>query len=392
MANLASADESTSSSDNIVARHAVGLINEKDAAGRRLRRFHARNSTGRRIDSMRIGVVGAGAVGGAIAAVLSRGGHDVEVTARGAHLAAILDRGIRLKGEWGDFTAQVDAAEILTRAPELVIVATKAQDSAAAIRDNAHLFRGIPLLIVQNGLDAMSTARAAAPRSDVVGGLATFASSFLSPGEVTITTTGHLYLGVAGPDDVPARFVARVLNVVLPTSVIPNFTGAQWTKLVINQVNALPAITGLSVQDVIADRRLRRIMTASMRETVRIGRANHIRFEKLQGLGRRGLALFSVLPLWLGQALPALMSARVGKTPNPGSTLQSIRRGQATEIDFLNGAVVRAALAIGRMAPINAALVALVHEVEASAEFLSPEEVVVRVMRGATRPLAAVGK
>jgi 2-dehydropantoate 2-reductase len=341
---------------------------------------------------MRIGVVGAGAVGGAIAALLVRGGHDVEVTARGAHLAAILERGIHLSGAWGDYTATVEAGEVLARAPELVIVATKAQDSALAIRENAHLLRGIPLLVVQNGLDAIATARAEAPRSDIVGGLATFASSFLSPGEITVTTSGHVYLGVAGPDDVPARFVARVLSAVMPASVIPNFAGAQWTKLVINQVNALPAITGLSVQEVIANAALRRIMTASMRETVRTGRANRIRFEKIQGLGRRGLALFSTLPLWLGQVLPALMSARVGKTPNPGSTLQSIRRGQSTEIDFLNGAVVRAALNVGREAPVNAALVALVHEVEATGAFLSPEDVVARVVGGVSRPLTAVNK
>jgi 2-dehydropantoate 2-reductase len=76
------------------------------------------------------------------------------------------------------------------------------------------------------------------------------------------------------------------------------------------------------------------------------------------------------------------MARRMGATPNPGSTLQSIRRGQATEIDYLNGAVVRAAEGLGRTAPVNAALVALVHEVEASGSFLSPDEVTARVPIG----------
>ena len=64
------------------------------------------------------------------------------------------------------------------------------------------------------------------------------------------------------------KYAARILTEALPTSTVPNFTGAQWTKLVINMVNALPAITGTSVQEVVADRGLRRIMTASMRESV----------------------------------------------------------------------------------------------------------------------------
>jgi 2-dehydropantoate 2-reductase len=119
-------------------------------------------------------------------------------------------------------------------------------------------------------------------------------------------------------------------------------------------------------------------MTASMREQVRIGLASKVRFEKLQGLGPAGLRLFSALPLWLGQVLPLAMRARIGSTPNPGSTLQSIRRGQRTEIDYLNGSVVRAAERIGREAPVNAMLVNLVHEVEASGTFLTPEEVIAR--------------
>ena len=329
---------------------------------------------------MRIGVVGAGAVGGAIAALLARAGHEVDVTARGAHLEAIQENGIMLSGAWGDYRAQVDATEELTPGVELVIIATKARDAPAAIRDNLARLTGIPLVVIQNGLDGITAAKAESPRSDVIGGLATFASSYLSPGRITVTTAGPLYLGVAaGDNDVPARYAARILNDALPTSTVPNFVGAQWTKLVINQVNALPAITGMSVQEVVAVPALRRIMTESMRENVRIGLASRVHFETLQGLSHRRLRLFAALPWWLGQALPSLMSRRIGSTPNPGSTLQSIRRGQATEIDYLNGAVVRAAQAIGRGAPVNAALVKLVHEVEEGRAFFTAAEVVSRV-------------
>jgi len=325
---------------------------------------------------MRIAVIGAGAVGGAMAALLAKAGHEVEVTARGRHLDAIIDGGIRLTGAWGRYTAHVDAGERLSGAAELVIVATKAQDAVAAIDANRPMLLGVPVVVVQNGLDSIASAKRASPRSDVVGGLATFASSYLSPGEITVTTAGPTYLGVAaGASDVPARYAARTIAEAMPASVVANFAGAQWTKLVINQVNALPAITGLSVQEVVAIGSLRRIMAASMRENVRIGLRSGVHFEALQGLGPKGLRLFAAMPLSLGQALPRLLSARIGATPNPGSTLQSIRRGQATEIDYLNGAVVRAAEAIGDTAPVNAALVRLVHQVEATGVFLSADEV-----------------
>jgi 2-dehydropantoate 2-reductase len=155
--------------------------------------------------------------------------------------------------------------------------------------------------------------------------------------------------------------------------------GAQWTKLLINHINALPAITGLSVQQVIADPGLRKVMTASMRETVRVARRLGIHFGKVQGVNGRVLGAIGSAPLAFGAWFPKTLGSRMGSVPNPGSTLQSIKRGQLTEIDFLNGAVVAAAKDGGVPAPINQQIVDLVHEVEEKGAFLTPAEVVARV-------------
>lgn len=331
---------------------------------------------------MRIGVIGAGAVGGAIAALLAHAGHEVEVTARGENLRALRDHGIRFSGAWGDFTVPIAANERLTRAPELAFVATKAQDAAAAISGGAELLRGIPVAVVQNGLASVSSSAPLLPESRVVGALALFASSLRRPGEIAITTAGHTYIG--GGDVETARHVVDVLGAVMPASVSENFVGAQWTKLIVNQVNALPAITGLSAQEVIGIRGLRRIMTASIRENVRVGVRSGVRFGEVQGLTDTRLRILGGAPLAVGQLLPLLMARRMGATPNPGSTLQSIRRGALTEIDFLNGAVVAAGRGVGMPAPVNEAMVALVHEVERTHRFVEPREVIARL-----RPLVA---
>ena len=114
---------------------------------------------------MRIGIIGAGALGGTFAALLARAGHDVEVTARGAGLEAIRAGGIRLTGGYGEAHANVAAAEALTVVPELVLVCTKAQDAEAAIAANAALVDGVPVVVVQNGLDGVDTATRLLPRS-----------------------------------------------------------------------------------------------------------------------------------------------------------------------------------------------------------------------------------
>ncbi|MFB2599147.1 ketopantoate reductase family protein [Herbiconiux sp. P17] len=334
---------------------------------------------------MRIAVIGAGAVGGVIAALADRAGHELTVTARGAQLDAVQRRGLHLTGHWGEHTARPRASAALEERPELAVLTVKAQDADAALAENAPFLDGVPLVVVQNGLGGAEAAASQLPTSPVVGGLALFAASYLSPGEVSITTPAATYLGLPAvatttPEadrEAALRLATGTLGGFMPIETTVNFAGAQWTKLIVNQVNALPAITGLSVQETIADPGLRAVLTASMREAVGVARARGVHFETLLGLSDPLLRLFAAAPRPLAQLLPRLMARRVGATPNPGSTLQSIRRGQLTEIDHLNGAVVREARAAHLEAPINARLVALVHRVEAEGAFIPPPEVAV---------------
>ena len=329
---------------------------------------------------MKIGVIGAGAVGGTIAALFDRAGHDLEVTARGDNAAAIARDGIRLDGAFGEHLARVDVSMTLARRPELAFVTTKAQDAESAMRPAARILDGVPVVVVQNGLDGVRVARETLPSSHVLGALTSLAASFVSPGAVTVTASGGTVLGRANDlAGMPCLFAERALRQVMPVTSVEDFTGAQWTKLIVNQVNALPAITGLSVQEVVADRRLRAVLTASMQEAIRTGLARRVHFGALQGLTHTMLQIAARTPGAVAQFLPSLLARRMGDVPNPGSTLQSVRRGQPTEIDYLNGAVVRAAEEGGGSAPVNATLVRLVHEVEAGRPFLGADDVVAAV-------------
>jgi 2-dehydropantoate 2-reductase len=325
---------------------------------------------------MDIAVVGAGAIGGTIAALLDRAGHRVEVTARGAHLAAIREHGIRLSGAWGDHTAAVAGAELLTRKPGLAILATKAMDAPAAAGDNASLLDGVPLVVVQNGLGGLEETAAAAPRSPIVGALCLIAASLTGPGEISVTTAASTWLGMTDPTapDDAARFAAGILANAIPCQVVANFEGARWTKLIINQVNALPAITGLSVQEVIDHPALRELLSASMQEAARVGLARGVHFEEVNEVTHDDLVRLAEATAADADFLAVQLRAYLGEVPNPGSTLQSIRRGQTSEIDYLNGAIVSAGLDAGVPTPVNERMVALVHEVERTGRFLSPDE------------------
>lgn len=325
-------------------------------------------------------MLGAGAVGGLIAALLDRAGHDVEVTARGDQLAAIRTGGIRLDGGFGEHVARVRAGERLTERPDIAFLATKAQDAADALEPNAHLLDGVPVVVVQNGLGGLDVAHGLLPHSPLIGALALFAVSYLEPGRVTVTAALPTIVGTGrGATRADLDAVVAAVGDAIPLEVTDDIVGAQWTKLLINHVNAMPAITGLSVQQTIRDRRLRRIITASMRETSRIAHGIGARFASMQGTPGWLAGLIARCPLWVAQIIPLVLGRRLGAVPNPGSTLQSIRRGRLTEVDYLNGATVRIAHEHGLTAPVNAAIVALVHEVEASGAFIPPAEVARRV-------------
>jgi 2-dehydropantoate 2-reductase len=306
----------------------------------------------------------------------------VAVTARGDNLRALRSGGLRLEGAWGSVQAQVTASEALTETPELAFVTTKVQDAEAAILGSAGFLGGVPVVVVQNGMRGVQTAERVLPNSAVVGGLALYAASYLGPGRVAVTTAGPTYLGAPSPASGAALArAAEVLGAVMPVTTTDNFVGAQWTKLVVNQINALPAITGMSAQEVIGHRGLRRLLTRSIQESVRAAQVGGVRFAPMQGLSDGMLRMLARMPLSIGQLLPQLMKFRMGATPNPGSTLQSIRHGRVTEIDFLNGAVVEAGDRAGVATPVNRALVELVHEVERTHEFVAPDDVLRRVVR-----------
>jgi 2-dehydropantoate 2-reductase len=330
---------------------------------------------------VRIAIVGAGALGGLLAALLDRAGHEVVVTARGEHLAAIRDHGIRLSGAYGDAVARVPAAETLSVVPELAILAVKAQDARAAAEQNAAALHRVPVVVVQNGLRGPQALREVLPGSPLIGAASMIAASFLSPGVVTVTARG---VTILAPDDASGPELgsaAAVLGGVVEVRTAADLAGVQWSKLVVNQLNAAPAVTGLALQESVRSALLRTAVVLAMRETIRVARAAGVRLEGLPALTRPLALAIDRLPL----PLAARMMRRglldgMGAVPNPGSTLQSIRRGRPTEIDHLSGAVVETGARLGVPTPVNRRIVELVHEVEATGAFLPPEDAARRLL------------
>jgi 2-dehydropantoate 2-reductase len=196
-----------------------------------------------------------------------------------------------------------------------------------------------------------------------------------------------LVLGVPfGLIDGRARAVAAILDKAVPTQLSANIAGAHWTKLIINENNALPAVTGLSIQDVNRRTVLNRLSILLMREAMATIAAAGIKLASLPGLPATALRTMLRMPMPVASRLLRLLSRSLGKTPALGSTLQSVRRGERTEIDYLNGEVVALGERTGRPTPYNAAVVDLVHQVESTGRFLTTEDVTAAVQSAVNGP------
>lgn len=330
---------------------------------------------------MRVGVVGAGALGGTFAALLDRAGHEVQVTARGAQLDAIRAGGLRLTGAYGDHAALLRAEAVLPEPPELALLAVKAQDALGAARQNAAALAGVPVVVVQNGLTGPQALVEALPESPLIGAASMIAASFLEPGLVTVTAAGVTVLAAGRASSPDLTAAAGLLGSVVALRVADDLAGVQWSKLVVNQLNAAPALTGLPLQEALRTTSLTVAITAAMRETVLVAAATGVRLAGVPSLPP-GLvrALLHLPPPVVARVLRRRVLAGMGAVPNPGSTLQSIRRGRPTEIDHLSGAVVAEGERRGVPTPVNARIVALVHAVSADGEFLAPDEAARRLL------------
>ena len=327
--------------------------------------------------SIRIAVIGAGAVGSALGALLHRAGQKVVLVARPAHIAAIRQNGLQVDGDVGSFNAQVEAAEILDFRPDLALLTVKTQDVVAAVKTNQAFLSDVPIVTFQNGIRGDELVASLLPREQILSAVVLTHVTYLLPGKVTVVYRGQLILGRPfGEKDRQLEEVARVLNQTVPTRVTGNIQGAHWLKLIVNLNNALPAITNQTMNQVYANAFLRNLAVGLMREGLRVIERANIRLESLPQVSAALTKLVNWMPSGIaGRIAAAKVCQLTTEWPLWGSTLQSIQRDRPTEIDYLNGEIVEWGKRYGEATPLNAKIVELVHQVERTGQFLSVEEI-----------------
>ena len=291
-------------------------------------------------------IMGAGAIGSLMGGFLAKAGAEVVLVGRRAHVEAVRSRGLRVEGPLGSFTVKVDAHEKPEEAKgdfDLVLITVKAYDTAEAAKQVKRLVekQAVPLCL-QNGLGVEEEA------SRVLGtvvfrGVTNNGAMLAQPGTVHHTGVGETLIGGRG---VLMEKLVTMLNASgLPARKVDNIAEVVWIKTLVNAgINPLGAITGLRNGELLEVGWLRSLMKAVVEEGANIAKKMGVEL----GID------------------PVELTFKVAKDTanNKNSMLQDLERKKRTEVDYINGAIVKAAQQVGMEAPLNEALTKLVKAME----------------------------
>jgi 2-dehydropantoate 2-reductase len=327
---------------------------------------------------MKIAVIGAGAVGSVIGGLLSKVGEDVTLVGRKPHVDAINQNGLTLEGASGKIVIQVKAAENLDFKLDLALLTVKAQDVVSSIRKVQLFLSGIQVVTMQNGVQSDDQVAGLLGKENIISSVAAFNCQFLEPGEVSYSipfSKTALLLGEPfGNKGNRLQVLSGLLNKAVPTVISDDIRAAHWTKLIWNLQTAVPAATGLSYQDSYQYPKVRELTINLLKEGLKVIKASGIKTADVPGFPMEPIETIATESLPIASSMLKKMAESLGKVPVLGSTLQSIKRGTSTEVDYLNGEIVNLGKKMGVPTPANSLIVELVHQIETTGKFLTVDE------------------
>jgi 2-dehydropantoate 2-reductase len=321
-----------------------------------------------RLEGPRLLVVGAGAIGGVLAASLLAAGHHADVLTTNASIASALKQhGFRVVGKSAvrhaaPKTVLRHVSEATARYDFILLATQPPQVEEAALEVAPLLSESGRLVCFQNGLCELRVAGAVG-RERVIGAVVAWGASMPEPGLYDRTSSGGLTLGrLDGPPDGTVEELGRLLGGAFAIRTTENLLGARWSKLSINcAISTLGTIGGQRVGALIRHRFVRRLALELMTETVIVARREGVRLEKVAGtVDLDWLALTASDrtargSLHLATKHAVLLAAGLRYRRLRSSMLAAIERGRPPAVDFLNGEVVDRAHHHGIDAPVSRA-------------------------------------
>jgi 2-dehydropantoate 2-reductase len=351
---------------------------------------------------MKISFLGAGAIGSMFAALLKYHAPelDVLVVVRGTHGEAVAETGaVEILGPWG--TRQVPVAWSFdpqdVAGSDIVLVTVKSQATAEALEQAGAALGDAVVVSIQNGINDAHYEEVVPP-DRLVMGMTTTNMAIRKPGQVSMQLDGCTLFGPpvgargSGHVDRVVRLLERIGEPGLTFASHPNILGIRYNKLTIN---ALGYASCLSASNFVTEALFHRawreeVGRAIIHESKQILSATGVELAKIPGrsdLSRiENLMLALNLPI-LGKMVRQAIRGRFERSPIVFSLYQDLERGKPTEVDHINGQIVRLAESANLAAPVNAEIVRMTRELEQrpAGTFFDRQDVIDRISKLTTR-------
>ncbi len=312
-------------------------------------------------------IFGAGSVGCYVGGRLAAAGSSVtligrrriggELSRQGLHLTDLKGLDVRLDSQGFRFATEAQAAA----SADLVLVTVKSAGTAKAGEDLAKVLKpGAVVISFQNGLGNADLLRAALPGRIILTGMVQF--NVVNHGQ------GHFHQGSEGGLEIeqhPAlgAFMPDFAKAGLPLTQHADMLPVQWAKLLLNLNNSINALSNLPLKTQLSQRPFRKCLVLAQREALRLLDAAGIKPAKLTPLPAHWIPWLLAAPDWL---FPVIANKMLAMDPLARSSMwEDLAAGRVTEVDWLNGEIVRLAQRLEKTAPVNARLVALIRAAEA---------------------------
>jgi 2-dehydropantoate 2-reductase len=315
-------------------------------------------------------VHGAGSIGCFVGGAWLAAGLDVAFLGRERLKTEIAEHGLTLGDPDGwhirfePDRVTFDTKAAMLRKADIVLLTVKSVGTAVAAKEiGRHLRKGATVISLQNGISNAETLRALLPRHEIVQAMVPYNVVHLGPGRWHRATDGDLY---AEDNETMRGLAARIGDRPGRLKLSGDMPAVAWSKLLLNLNNALNALSGLTYLEELKQRDYRRVFAAAIVETLDLLERAGIAPAKIGAVGPRLLPHVIGSPDFVFNNL--FLRVQKIDPKGRGSMADDFDAGRPTEVDYLNGEVVKLAERLGRKAPVNQAIVGLVKQAEAGVQ------------------------
>jgi len=303
---------------------------------------------------MKIVVVGPGSIGCLIGAYLTKSKEEVWLLDKNKERAAkINESGINIESSSGSWQAKIkttaDTGNI--GKADLIIICVKSFDTKQAIEGIKPLLsQDTKILTLQNGLGNIEIISEIAGEERVIAGVTNEGATLIDTGKIRHAGHGDTVIGtISGKTPVEMRAIREIFNKVgFETKMSRDIKGLLWSKLIINVgINALSALTRLPNGKLTEYEGTKRILREAVTEATRIAKRKRVK-------------------LIFEDPLAKVEAVCEGTSGNISSMLQDVLKKKRTEVDFINGVIVRLGQELGISVPTNRLLLDLIKTIESS--------------------------